>query len=52
MFGGIPYILGYYVTLFIPKIDPKIYCVVYTGLYYFMKEKPVYIFAVKINCLH
>ena len=37
------HILGYYVTLFIPKIGSKIDCVVYTGLYYFMKEIPVYI---------
>ena len=30
-----------FVTLFIPKIGSKIDCVVYTGLYYFMKEIPV-----------
>ena len=45
--GGIPYILGYYVTLFIHKIGSKIDCVVYTGMYNFMKEIPVYIY-----CLH
>ena len=44
MCGGIPYIVGYDVTLFIPKIGSKIDCVVYTGLYNFMKEIPVYIF--------
>ena len=43
MCGGIPYILRYYVTLFIPKIGSKIDCVVYMGMYNFMKEIPVYI---------
>ena len=27
------------------KTGPKMYCVVYTGLYNFMKEIPVYIFC-------
>ena len=31
------------------KIGSKIDCVVYTGMYNFMKEIPVYIFAVKIT---
>ena len=42
--GGIQYILGYYITLFIPKIGSKIDCVVYTVMYNFMKEIPVYMF--------
>ena len=40
----VAYILGYYVALFIPKIGSKIDCVVYTGMYNFKKEIPVYIF--------
>ena len=50
--GGISYILRYHVTLFIPKIGSIIDCVVYTGMYNFMKEIPVYIFVVKNHCLH
>ena len=45
----VSYILGYYVTVFIPKIGSKIDCIVYTGMYNFMKEIPVYILAVKIT---
>ena len=43
--GGIPYIYSGIMSHFLYlKIGPKIYCVVYTGLYNFMKEIPVYIF--------
>ena len=41
---GNMHILWYYVTLLYLKIGPKIDCVVYMGLYNFMKEIPEYIF--------
>ena len=47
MCGGIPYILWYYVALLYRKVGSKILCVVYTGLYNFMKEIHVYIFRLE-----
>ena len=42
MCGGIPYILSHFLYL---TIGSKIDCVVYTGVYNFMKEIHVYIFS-------
>ena len=52
MCGGIPYILGFYVAFLYLKIGSKIDCLVYTGMYNFIKEMPAYILAVKNHCLH